>query len=320
MGAPTEASVGLKPVIVGGGAAVTVNVTPLLATPETVTTTFPVVAPLGTGTTIVVAFQLVGAPTIPLNVTVLVPCVVPKFVPVIVTELPAVPVVGLRLVMLGVGSSVNATPLLATPETVTTTLPVVAPLGTGTTMLVALQLVGVPTVPLKVIVLVPCVVPKLVPVTVTEAPTAPDVGLRLVMLGVGPPPLPALNVANAAPHGSDAPRDALPAALPAEVCIWSSAISFVFGSAGTVSSIVYPPPVVKFAGSAVEIALSNRSPFAIVVAFPLFGDVLFPCADVVTSSEFAVATPEYSAMANRRVSEIVSDMEIVFVPPATFSA
>jgi len=34
-------------------------------------------------------------------------------------------------------------------------------------------------------VLVPCVAPKFVPVIVTEVPTAPDVGLRLVMLGGG---------------------------------------------------------------------------------------------------------------------------------------
>jgi hypothetical protein len=50
-------------------------------------------------------------------------------------------------------------------------------------MLVTLQLVGVAAVPLKVIVLVPCVAPKFVPVTVTEVPTAPELGLRLVMSG-----------------------------------------------------------------------------------------------------------------------------------------
>jgi len=37
-------------------------------------------------------------------------------------------------------------------------------------MLVALQLVGVATVPLNVTVLVPCVAPKFAPVTVTDAP------------------------------------------------------------------------------------------------------------------------------------------------------
>jgi hypothetical protein len=51
----------------------TVNVTPLLASPFTVTTTFPVVAPLGTGATIEVALQLVGVAAVPLKVTVLLP-------------------------------------------------------------------------------------------------------------------------------------------------------------------------------------------------------------------------------------------------------
>jgi hypothetical protein len=80
--------------------------------------------------------------------------------------------------------------LLATPPTVTTTFPVVAPAGTGATMLVALQLVGVVVVPLNFTLLVPCVVPKFAPEMVTELPTAPDVGLTLAMLaGGGFPPL-----------------------------------------------------------------------------------------------------------------------------------
>ena len=98
--------------------------------------------------------------------------------------------------MLGAGVvTVKAIPLLAAPPTVTTTFPEVAPLGTGTVMLVALQLVGVPVVPLNFTVLVPCVAPKLVPVIVTEVPAAADVGLKLKMLtpedgaGAGPPPV-----------------------------------------------------------------------------------------------------------------------------------
>src|SRR5438445_8225287 len=159
MDAPTAPLVGASDVMLGVGN--TVNVTPLLATPLTVTTTLPVVAPAGTGTTMLVADQLVGVAVVPLNFTVLVPCVAPKLVPVIVIEAPTAPLVGASDVMLGVGNTVNPTPLLATPPTVTTTLPVVAPAGTGTTMLVADQLVGVPTMPLKVTVLVPCVAPKL---------------------------------------------------------------------------------------------------------------------------------------------------------------
>jgi hypothetical protein len=79
--------------------------------------------------------------------------------------------------------TVKPTPLLATPPTVTTTLPVVAPLGTVAVMLAALQLAAVAAVPLKVTVLVTCVAPKLAPTIVTDVPTNPDTGFRLVMLG-----------------------------------------------------------------------------------------------------------------------------------------
>ena len=131
----------------------TAKVTPLLANPPTVTTTDPVVAPEGTIVTMVVALQLVGAAAVPLNVTVLVPWVAPNVVPLIVTESPTTPEVGDRLLIFG--PTVKVTPLLADPPTVTTTAPVVAPGGTGATMVVALQLVGVAFVPLKVTVLVP---------------------------------------------------------------------------------------------------------------------------------------------------------------------
>src|SRR5207249_12339237 len=122
---------------------VTVTLTPLLVPPPTLFPSFPVVAPAGTGTTMLVALQLVGAAAIPLNLTVLDPCVAPKFAPAIVTDVPTNPDVGFKVVMLGAGTvTVKLTALLATPPTVTTTFPVVAPAGTGTTMLVALQLVA----------------------------------------------------------------------------------------------------------------------------------------------------------------------------------
>ncbi len=68
-------------VMFGAVAAVTVKSMPLLAVPPTVTTTFPVVAPAGTGATMVVALQFAGVAAVPLKVTVLVPCDAPKFVP-----------------------------------------------------------------------------------------------------------------------------------------------------------------------------------------------------------------------------------------------
>src|SRR5207247_1585427 len=188
--APTAPLVGASDVMLGVGS--TVNASGMLAMPPTVTTTLPVVAPAGTGTTMLVADHEVGVPTVPLNVTVLVPCVAPKLVPVSVIDVPTAPLFGVSNVTSGVGSTVNAAPLLATPLTVTTTLPVVAPAGTGTTMLVADQLVGVAVVPLNFTVLVPWVAPKLVPVIVMDAPTAPLVGASDVMFGVA-------NTVNAAP-------------------------------------------------------------------------------------------------------------------------
>jgi hypothetical protein len=87
-------------------------------------------------------------------------------------------------------ATVNAIPLLAAPPTVTTTFPVVAPVGTGATILVALQLVGVAGVPLNLIVLDPWLAPKFAPAMVTEVPAGPEDGFRLVMLGVVFPPPP----------------------------------------------------------------------------------------------------------------------------------
>ena len=142
-------------------------------------------APVGTDATRLVALQLVTVAAVPLNATVLAPCVDPKFVPVIVTGVPTGPDVVDRLVIRGVGTTVKFTPLLATPPTVTTTFPVVAPVGTDVTRLVALQLVTVAAVPLNVSVLLPCVEPKFVPLIVTGVPTGPDVVDRLVMLAVG---------------------------------------------------------------------------------------------------------------------------------------
>jgi len=179
---PAKPEVGDTLVIDGTGK--TVKLTPLLATPEMETNTFPVVAPPGTATAMLVALQLVGVDVVPLKVTVLVPCDAPKFVPEIVTGVPGAPELGVTEVMLAAGTTVKETPLLATPETVTTTLPELDPFGTGTTIVVELQLVGLAEVPLKVTELAPCDAPKLLPVIVTTVLTGPEVGDRLVIPGV----------------------------------------------------------------------------------------------------------------------------------------
>ena len=72
------------------------------------------VAPVGTVTVILVAPQFVAVAAVPLKVTALVPCVTPKFAPVMITEVPTAPELGFRLEMVGAGTvTVKVTPLLA---------------------------------------------------------------------------------------------------------------------------------------------------------------------------------------------------------------
>jgi hypothetical protein len=111
---PTAPEIGDRLLMLG--AATTVNDLPLLLTPLRATTTFPVAAPAGTVATIEVALQLpIAVAVVPLNLTVLVPCDAPKLEPVIVTNAPTATVVGDRVVMLGVGSTVKEELLLSTP-------------------------------------------------------------------------------------------------------------------------------------------------------------------------------------------------------------
>src|SRR5262245_58029505 len=128
----------------------------------------------------------VGVAAVPSNVRVLLPCCPPKLVPVIVTEVPTMPCSGESLVITGITKKELA--LLFVPFTVTTmsAKPVGKLLGTGTTILLSLQELGVVASPPKVTVLLACVAPKLVPFMVTGLPTGltePTLGERLVMLG-----------------------------------------------------------------------------------------------------------------------------------------
>ena len=79
-------------------------------------------APEGTVTPMLVALQLVAVAAVPLKVTVLVPCVAPKFVPLMVTAVPTVPLLGVRLVILGAAAT---TVRVVEPETVPNVAPIV---------------------------------------------------------------------------------------------------------------------------------------------------------------------------------------------------
>lgn len=184
--APTGADAGDKPVIAG----ITVKLTPLLALPPAVTTTFPVEAAPGTGTVILALLQAVGVAAAPLNVTVLLPWLVPKLLPLMVIEVPVVPLVGDNELITGITE--NGTLLLARPATVMTTFPLLAPLGTGTTTLVSLQLLGVAVTPFNVTVLVPCVAPNSVPEIVIEEPITAALGESSVIKGGTPNDMPLL--------------------------------------------------------------------------------------------------------------------------------
>jgi hypothetical protein len=144
-----------------------------------VTTRLPLVASAGTLALMLVLLHEIMGAEVPLKVTV--PAVVPKLLPLIATAVPAAPVRGATELTTGGGTTVNVTPLLATPFAVTTTDPVVAPVGTETTIEVSLQLETVAAVPLKLT--VPVAMPNAVPEIVTEVPTAPDDGARLLMWG-----------------------------------------------------------------------------------------------------------------------------------------
>lgn len=171
-GKETEVEATAEPVLstlapwtkVGDEVEFTVKLAPLLAIPPTVTTTFPVVAPLGTGATILVALQLVGVAAVPLNVTLLAPCDDPKFVPMIVTEVPTGPEVGLRVEIVG-------------PEPGALTVNVTPALG-----------LRLPLTPVIVITLVPTgVVWGVETVSVEDPGTFIDVGLRLAEAPLGRP-------------------------------------------------------------------------------------------------------------------------------------
>jgi hypothetical protein len=145
-----------------------------------VTLTAPVVAPAGTVTVICVALFTVNAVAdTPLNFTAEAPV---KFVPVMTTELPTSPLVGLRLDTVGAAAvTVKLGPLAVPPGVMTLTAPVVAPAGTVTVICVALFTVNaVADTPLNFTAEAPV---KFVPVMTIELPTSPLVGLRLVSVG-----------------------------------------------------------------------------------------------------------------------------------------
>jgi len=173
---PTVPADGERVAMVG----TTVKFTALLTIPPTVTSRFPLVAAVGTGTMIDPALQLVDVAMAPLNVTRPALCVDPKFVPVIVTTVPTFADDVDTPEMFGVGRTVNTAVLLDSELVVTTTFPALAPPGTRTEITVGLQEIATAWIPSNV---TTPAEPKLPPFTATLVPAGPIDGDRLVMLG-----------------------------------------------------------------------------------------------------------------------------------------
>jgi len=139
----------------------------------------PVVAPFGTVATIWLALPTPYGAAVPLNFT---PFVPRKFVPLIVTDVPAGPLVGEKLVIVGDAAvRVNELADVAVPPAaVTEIVPVVAPFGTAAAMWLASVTENVADVPLNFTLVAPV---KFVPVIVTLVATGPLAGEKLAIVG-----------------------------------------------------------------------------------------------------------------------------------------
>lgn len=181
--APTVPLDGLKLVIVGaGGGAVTVKFVELVAVPPPVVTLHaPVEAPDGTVAEICVAELTVKVAAVAPSLTDVAPL---KFVPVIVTLVLTGPLDGLKLVIVGAGGgevTVKLVELVAVPPAVLTLHgPVVAPLGTVAVIDVAEFTTYVAATPFNATLFAPV---NRVPVSVTDVPEFPLVGVKLVSVG-----------------------------------------------------------------------------------------------------------------------------------------
>lgn len=177
---PLGPLVGENDVMVGALKAVTVKLLELAPVPDGVVTLMgPVIAPEGTVAVMAVALATLKlVAVVPLKLTLVAPV---KFMPVSVTTVPLGPLVGVKLVIVGV-LIVKLAPLDTEPAGfVTITFPVVAPIGTVAVIDVAETTLNDDALtPLNFTAVVPR---KFVPVIVTLVPTIPLVGVNDVMVG-----------------------------------------------------------------------------------------------------------------------------------------
>ena len=178
---PISPELGVKELMVGGGTDATVKLVELVTGVPFETDIGPDVALAGTVVVIVVEVKLLTVATTPLNVT---ESGVLKYVPFMVTVVPASPKAGVNEVIVGggVAETVKLEELKTDVPFETLMGPVVAFAGTVTVMDVAVDDAIVAGVPLKD---TESGVVKFVPVIVTVAPVKPEVGVNELIVGGG---------------------------------------------------------------------------------------------------------------------------------------
>jgi hypothetical protein len=178
-GPPVE---GAKPVMAGAAVPSTVNVVLTTLPPGVVTCQRPEVEPDGTVVVIEVALATVKVAGMVPSCT----CVAPvKLVPVSVTEVPAVPMAGENIEIVGAGIVVQLPVEVPVPAELTTAMGPVAPAGAKACSELSLSTVRpVAATPPKVTEVTPV---KSEPFTVTCVKTGPEVGEKLATVGAAAP-------------------------------------------------------------------------------------------------------------------------------------
>lgn len=146
----------------------------------TVTVIVPVAAPVGTVVVMLVDVLAVATAVVPLNFTILFDRVGSKFEPKIVTGSPTIDDVGVNEVIVGVGIKTKPGLVAVPPGVVTDKLPVAPAPTIASIEVVEVKVNELAGVPPK---LTPVAPVKSVPVMVTEVPTGPLAGVKLVMVG-----------------------------------------------------------------------------------------------------------------------------------------
>ena len=199
---PADPLPGLKLEIAGAATVILKFVLDVVVPAGVVTAMTPVVVPLAIVAVICVAlFTVKLAAALPLKVTAVAPV---KSVPVITTETPTAPVVGLKVDMAGGKVMAKLPDDAPVPlEVVTLIFPVVEPLATTAVIVVALVTEKLEAAFAPNVTAVAPV--RFVPVMVTVVPATPEAGAKLVMEGAG---VTVCDVEPAPPHALKASESA----------------------------------------------------------------------------------------------------------------